>query len=86
MSKEKRTIINYTTFKDNAEFIKWQTDGTKKNIHTVVPQLMEIGLDMTEYDLDVLDDEGSKKANGSGRTTFGVFVTYLTEIEDDSSD
>ena len=45
---------------------------------------MEIGLGLDEFDNGKI-----KGAKGEGKTTFGVFVTYLTEIEvgeDDSSD
>ena len=73
-----RTIINYTTFKTNDEFVQWQTDGIKKNIHTVQPQMMDIGIDMDES-----GEEGSKNVKGQGAPSFGVFVTYLIEIKED---
>ena len=76
-----RKIINYTTFKTNADFIAWQMDGVKKQVHQVQPQLMQIGLDITEKEA-----EGDKNATGNGKTTFGVFVTYLTEFEDEPTD
>lgn len=75
--QDTRTIINYTTFKSNEEFIKWQSEGEFKKIHQVQPQLMEMGIGLDEF-----DDGKTKGAKGAGKTTFGVFVTYLTEIEE----
>ena len=77
----KRTIINYTTFKSNEDFIKWQSEGEFRQIHQVQPQLMEIGMNVDE-----LENGNSKSATGEGKTTFGVFVTYLTEINDEVND
>jgi len=77
----KRTIINYTTFNSNEDFIKWQSEGEPKQIHQVQPQLIEIGLGLDEF-----DDGKTKSATGEGKTTFGVFVTYLTEVDDGIED
>ena len=76
-----RKVINYTTFTSNEEFTKWQLEGDVKKVHTVQPQLIEMGIGLDEF-----DDGKTKGATGAGKTTFGVFVTYLTEIEDGTED
>ncbi len=68
-----RKIIKYKTFKSSAEFEKWQEESTEpRQINQIQPQLIEIGLGLEEYDIG--NNTGAK---GEGKTTFGIFVTYL---------
>ena len=66
-------IVNYTTFKSNAEFVKWQEE-TQIDLINVAPLVMEIELDTTE------EEQNEKKvAESSGKITTGIFVTYTNK-------
>ena len=72
-----RKIIKYRTFNSSTEFEKWQEESDEpRHINQIQPQLIEMGIGLDEF-----DDGKDKGMTGAGKTTFGIFVTYLEDMK-----
>jgi len=74
MLRTPEKIINYITFKNNEEFVKWQNEEYRQIIQ-IAPLMMEVNLGIDEF-----DDGKDKGMVGKGENTFGIFVTYSEEV------